>query len=120
MPGALHTRGLVCSKKAHELVTTGMLNTPAFPARWFYGLCRALPGVPGFLATVACPACRVRRADIAKSAGLIPASGDQDHTISPSALAPLVLRCLRVHRISHPTSVTIAKRPSCRARDARK
>jgi hypothetical protein len=28
-------------------------NTPAFPAQWFYGLYRALPGVPGFLATIA-------------------------------------------------------------------
>jgi hypothetical protein len=31
-------------KKAHELVTTGSPKHPAFPARWFYGLLRALPG----------------------------------------------------------------------------
>ena len=62
---------------------------------------------------------------------LTPASGRQDHTISPSAATSLVRvlviahrlfknppcnpsraqRC-RVHRIPHPTSVTIAKRPS--------
>jgi hypothetical protein len=30
---------------------------------------------------------------------LAPASGRQDHTPSPSALAPLVLRRIRVHRI---------------------
>jgi hypothetical protein len=71
---------------------------------------RALLGVPGFLATVTC----------LSSAGLIPASGDQDHTISPSAPAPLVSRCLCVHRIPRPTSVTIAKRPSWWTRDARK
>src|SRR5690348_6144620 len=40
-------------KKAHALVTTGTPNDPAFPAQWLYGLCRALPGVPGFVATVA-------------------------------------------------------------------
>src|ERR1700724_3483845 len=28
-------------------------GNPAFPAQWFYGLFRALPGEPGFLATVA-------------------------------------------------------------------
>jgi hypothetical protein len=52
---------------------------------------------------------------------LTPASGRQDHTTSPSALAPLVSRRRRVHRIPHPTSVTIAIRPSCeagRAKDA--
>src|SRR5581483_10920764 len=27
--------------------------TPALPAQWLYGLLRALPGVPGFLATIA-------------------------------------------------------------------
>jgi hypothetical protein len=64
------------------------------------------------------------------SANLTPAPGRQDHTTSPSAKASLVCalfdrsraetrpaistcaqRC-RVHRIPHPTSVTIAKRPS--------
>jgi len=49
------------------------------------------------------------------AAGLIPASGDQDHTTSPSALAALVLRSHCVHRIPRPTFVTIAKRPSCGA-----
>src|SRR6266566_9995676 len=44
---------------------------------------------------------------------LAPASGRQDHTTSPSASAPLVLRRCRVHRIPYPTSVTIAIRPSC-------
>jgi hypothetical protein len=40
-------------QKAHELVTTGKPNIPAFPARWFYGFLRDLLGEPGFLATVA-------------------------------------------------------------------
>src|SRR5215472_13956105 len=43
------------------------------------------------------------------------ASGDQDHTTSPSALVAPVLRATCVHRIPLPTSVTIAKRPSCGA-----
>jgi hypothetical protein len=50
-------------------------------------------------------------------ASLISASGDQDHTALPSALVLLVLRNQRVHRIPHPTSVTIAIRPSLRKRD---
>jgi len=34
MPGAKRTRSLACKmKKAHELVTTGQPNDPAFPAR---------------------------------------------------------------------------------------
>jgi hypothetical protein len=37
---------------------------------------------------------------------LIPASGDQDHTISPSAAAALVSRSLCVHRVPRPTFVT--------------
>jgi len=63
-----------------------------------YGL-YVLPGVP----TV------VRQSS---RANLIPASGDQDHTISPSALFALVSRDKNVHRILPPHFVTIAKRPS--------
>ena len=51
---------------------------------------------------------------------LIPASGDQDHTPSPSAAALLVQQRPDVHRIPHSTSVTIAIRPSCGARDGGK
>jgi hypothetical protein len=39
-------------KKARKQVTTGTPSSPAFPARWCYGLFRALPGEPGFFATV--------------------------------------------------------------------
>ena len=79
---------------------------PALPAQWFSAYVRALPGVRAFLATVASEKA---------SADLIPASGDQDHTSSPSASATLVSRDQCVHRIPLPTSVTIAKRPSCGA-----
>src|SRR5258705_13461638 len=46
MPGACCTRGLVCN--VHEEVRTRAYrysrSTPAFPAQWFDGLCRALLG----------------------------------------------------------------------------
>ena len=45
---------------------------------------------------------------------LTPASGRQDHTASPYAWAQLVFEPPSVHRIPHPTFVTIAKRPSYR------
>src|SRR5690242_6471380 len=77
---------------------------------------RALLGVPGLIASVPPGSRRVgHKADIAMTRGLISASGDQDHTTSPSALVALVLRATCVHRIPLPTSVTIAKRPSCGA-----
>jgi hypothetical protein len=47
------------------------------------------------------------------SANLMPASRHQDHTTSPSALVSFASRHYRVHRIPRPTSVTMAKRPSC-------
>jgi hypothetical protein len=42
---------------------------------------------------------------------LTPASGRQDHTTSPSALAPFVKGAF-ASTASRPTFVTIAKRPS--------
>jgi hypothetical protein len=51
-------------------------ESPGIPRAMVYGLYRALPGEPGFLATVA--------SGIA-STDLTPASGCQDHTTSPSA-----------------------------------
>ena len=46
MPGARCTRGLVCKivqrKRTRAYRFSG--GSPAFPAQWFYGLCRALPG----------------------------------------------------------------------------
>src|SRR5439155_26602926 len=108
--------------KAHERSHhrfTGFI--PAFPAQWFYGLFRALPGDQACLT----PSSALLIAD------LTPASGRQNHTTSPSASASFVqhavrlltglvrppcttsrAQCRRVHRIPFPTSVTIAKRPS--------
>jgi hypothetical protein len=45
------THGPRASKKARGR-TTGSAKYPAFPAQWLYGVLRALPGAPGFLATV--------------------------------------------------------------------
>jgi len=102
MPGARRARSLVCEIKKHtSIVTTVTPVHPAFPTQWFYGLYRALPGDRAFLPP--------SPAESYPSANLTPASGRQDHTTSPSAVAPLVLRR---HRIPHPTSVTIAQRPS--------
>ena len=81
-------------------------NDPAFPARWFYGFLRARPGDRAFLSPSSAQCVSI-------VANLISASGHQAHTTSPSArLRPFVVRPPRVHRIPHPTFVTIAKRPS--------
>ena len=82
-------------------------ETSGIPCTMGLRLIRALPGVPGLIATVA----RDNRL-----AGLTPASGGQDHTAWPSAGKPSSARkraeLPRVHRIPLPTSVTIAIRPS--------
>src|SRR6185437_5426166 len=64
-------------------------------------LIRALPGVPGLIATIAGGSRRVGpEGPTSPTANLIPASGDRDHTTSPSAAARLV--CARHQRPSHP------------------
>jgi hypothetical protein len=61
MPGARRTRGPCAKGSKHTVVTTGTPESdPAFPAQRLYGLLRALPGGPGFLATIA----SVMRSDI--------------------------------------------------------
>ncbi len=55
-PGARRTRGLVC--KLHKKMRTRAYRfgggIPAFPAQWFYGLYRALPGERAFLPPSPC------------------------------------------------------------------
>src|ERR1700736_6896551 len=97
MPGAQCTRSLVCaggSKYAHEYSQRRHRNHPAFPTQWFYGLLRALPGDEFLFATVIS---RIEWLHVpgwaAKtSAGLSISNGCQDHTTSPYATMPLVLR----------------------------
>jgi hypothetical protein len=82
-------------KEHTSLVTTGEAVSPAFPAQWFYGFLRDLPGVRDFLVTVI-------GAMQSIVANLTPAKGRQDHTTSPSArnIARQSMCC--VHRIPHP------------------
>src|SRR5216684_153512 len=82
MPGAQCTHSLACEiDKAHERSHhryTG--NNPAFPAQWFYGLLRALPGDQACLT----PSPALLLAD------LTPASGRQNDTTWPYASASFV------------------------------
>src|SRR6476660_4014633 len=91
MPGARCTRSLACKiDKAHERSHHGHTgNHPAFPAQWFYGLLRALPGDQACLTPS--PALLI--------ADLTPASGRQNDTTWPYASAPFVKGTARVHRI---------------------
>ena len=77
-PGADRTRSLVCKlKKANERSHHRFSrNDPTFPAQWFYGFFRALPGERPFLPPS--PVWDLPR-------GLTPGSRRQDHTTSPSA-----------------------------------
>jgi hypothetical protein len=119
MPGGKRTRSLACkSKKARKQVTTVAPDHPAFPhANGFNGLFRARPGDRALLSPspATMPARRSRRPTSPIIASLISASGYQAHTTSPSACCAFVWRTSSVHRIPHPTFVTIAKRPSCEA-----
>jgi hypothetical protein len=89
---ALHPRSRVQMHK--EMRTRAYRSSggiPAFPARWFYGLYRALLGDRAFL-----PPSPLRSLLLTN---LTPASGCQDHTTSPYATRAFVLRAHRVHRI---------------------
>src|SRR6266481_5422193 len=103
MPGARCTRSLACKiKQAYEHSHHGHTgNHPAFPAQWFYGLLRALPGDQACLTPS--PALLI--------ADLTPASGRQNHTTSPSASRPRSSRALPTSIASRLAFVTCA-RPS--------
>src|SRR2546425_13283699 len=97
----MHPQPRVRNKKAHERSHHGHTgNHPAFPAQWFYGLLRALPGDQALT-----PSSALLIAD------LTPASGRQNHTTSPSASAPFVKGTARVHRIPFPTLMTLRNAP---------
>src|SRR5258708_10249953 len=82
--------------KAHEHSHHGHTgNHPAFPAQWFYGLLRDLPGVQACLT----PSPARLLAD------LTPASGRQNHTTWPYASASFVrlaIARLTLPRPPHP------------------
>src|ERR1700736_3218427 len=97
-PGARCTRSLVCSVLvAHECSHYRFTGTPGLPCAMVLTVSFVLSPVTGL--------CCHRRLRITPR-NLTPASGRQDHTTSPSAPAPLVLRRYRIHRIPHPTFVT--------------
>ena len=111
-PGcALHPRSRVqraSNKSAHEH-TGSAESSPAFPAQWFYGLLRDLPGETSSIATVAWPNC---------SAKLGASVGRPNHATSPYAGVALVSRNLGVHRIPPRVRDDFAIRPSHRVRRA--
>jgi len=102
MPGEGLTHGPPAEKK-QAAVTTGSAGSSGIPCAMVLRLIRDLPGEPGFLAPVA-------RHHLAS---LTPASGCQDHTISPSAKprssASATRREPYVHRIPASRSVTIGQ-----------
>src|SRR5260364_104071 len=75
---------------------------PAFPAQWLERLIRTLPGAPCSLATVAS----------GSPAGLTSASGGQDHTISPYAVAHSSTRRSRVASLVRAVSRRIHRIPA--------
>jgi hypothetical protein len=78
-----------------SIVTTVTPVSPGIPrANGFNGLLRALPGDRAFLSPSSAKVI---------SANLIPASRNQDHTASPSAVNAFVPCVTRVHRIPRPT-----------------
>jgi len=88
-PGAHRTHGPRATKK-HAAEPQVRADHPAFPAQWFSGLYVISP-VTGL-------SCHRRLAGQIPQ-DLAPASGRQDHTISPSAAMPLVIDIACVHRI---------------------
>jgi hypothetical protein len=78
-------------------------ETSGFPCAMVYGLFRALPGDRAFLPPSSLRSLLPRN--------LMPASGHQDHTTSPSASRAVRQRRISVHRI--PLRVRdVAQRPS--------
>jgi hypothetical protein len=100
---ALDAPAASCVKKqTHERSHHGHTGIiPAFPAQWFYGLLRALPGDQACLT----PSPARLLAD------LTPTLGRQNDTTSPSASARFVKRTARVHRI--PPHVRNVRTPLC-------
>src|SRR5258706_14607908 len=113
MPGARCARSLACEIKSTRVSHHGHTgNHPAFPAQWFYGLLRALPGDHACLT----PSPARLRAD------LTPALGRQNDTTWPYASASFVrlaIARLTLPRPPHPAprSVTTREPPLLSERD---
>jgi hypothetical protein len=92
-PDARCTRGLVCNwcDRTHTSNNEYPGITRRSRTQWFYGLCRALPGDRALLppSPRGYVLSKPGWADLTPQ-DLTPASGCQDHTISPSAATSLV------------------------------
>jgi hypothetical protein len=102
MPGVWRARSLVCKGRKHTSSHHRYAETIRHSLRDGSRLIRALLGVPGLLATVACTACRAREGRHRHPASLIPASGNQDHTTSLVRIR--AARLAAPTRPSHPAS----------------
>src|SRR5436190_22764408 len=97
------TRSLARNKKKRtSVVATGSPKQSDLPCAMVYGLFRALLGDRALLPP--------SLAD--RSANLTPASGVRTTRLCRPQACALVSSAAYVHRIPHPTFVTIAKRPS--------
>jgi len=99
-------------KRKQAAVTTGSARSSGIPCAVVYGLYVISSGT-GSLAPVACELVAIRRLGI--STGM---PGPHDFAVRDRIVRRQVISSLRrapVHRISSPTLVTIAKRPSHRA-----
>jgi hypothetical protein len=59
MPGVWCTRGLVCSEESTRVRNRGYAEHSGIPCAMVFDVCRALPGVPGSVVTVACICCKL-------------------------------------------------------------
>ena len=115
MPGAQCTRSLACAGELSQhasIHSGGTGKHPAFPTQWFYGLYVISPATNSF--------CHRRRADWRVHLHPVGPSepprrlsinnGCQDHTTSPSATLPLVLRAaLDRSRVASPCDLMRAR-----------
>jgi len=97
-------------RSTRAVVTTDESRITGIPCAMVLRFPSRSPRRPGFVASVV-------GAMQSILAYLTPALVCQDHTTSPSARNITRQSMCRVHRIPRPTLVTIAKRPSYRARD---
>ena len=109
-PDAGRTRMPCVQKKVHiaHASNTGQPEQPAFPAQW----------VTAYTCSPRCAGLFSHRRFMFVTRSLIPASGDRDRTISPSALRA---SSLRTSRPSHPAprQVTIGRNAPLAGRDGR-
>jgi hypothetical protein len=105
-PGARCTRGLVCKMHIRKRTRAYRFSggNPAFPARWCYGLLRALPGDRAFLSPSSLRSLLLKN--------LTPASRRQDHTTSPSATSARSSSAPRASTASDPNVRDDGQRPS--------